>query len=203
MGRPTTDKEPVAGETPPASIYDALYLVKRDLKSVRKDKTNPHFKSKFADINDVLEVLKEPLDKHGILLLQPLTYDSQGNHNLMTILSFRGQQLEYHAIIPLEKQTAQSLGSALTYMRRHTLVSLFGLEQEDDDGSRASKQWPKSHTPTITEPQRKRLFAIAKSRQLGETEVKEIIKKHGFESSKDIDFIAYEKIINEIEALKV
>jgi len=203
MGRPTTEKKELEGETSPASIYDALYLVKRDLKAVRKDKTNPHFKSKFADINDVLEVLKEPLDKHGILLLQPLTYDTEGRHVLSTILSFQGQTLEYSTIIPVEKATAQALGSALTYMRRYSLVSLFGLEQEDDDGNRASKQWPKSHTPTITEPQRKRLFAIAKSRDIGEDLLKAIIKKHGFESSKDIDFIAYEKIINEIEAIKV
>ena len=38
-----------------------------------------------------------------------------------------------------QKANSQAVGSAITYAKRYTLQSLYGLPSEDDDGEKASK----------------------------------------------------------------
>ena len=57
----------------------------------------------------------------------------------------------------------------------------------------------KENTETISEKQRKRLWAIAKKHGLTEEQLKELIAKYGYESTKDIHWKDYNKIIEEIE----
>ena len=39
----------------------------------------------------------------------------------------------------MPKNDMQQLGGAITYAKRYSLVSLFGLSEEDDDGNKASE----------------------------------------------------------------
>ena len=52
----------------------------------------------------------------------------------------------------------------------------------------------------ISDKQRKRLWAIAKEHGVSEEEIKEIIGRYGYESTKEISWKDYEKIIEEIQA---
>lgn len=54
-----------------------------------------------------------------------------------------GDSIEATAPLMLDKQTAQGLGSAITYMRRYALLSILGLVADvDDDGNQAETAKP-------------------------------------------------------------
>ena len=102
--------------------------------TVIKDGENPHFKSSYATLNEVLSKVKEPLNKLGILILQ--APEATG---LRTILLDTEDDSKVECFMPyVETTTAQKLGSCNTYNRRYSLVTLLGLEDEDDDGNVAS-----------------------------------------------------------------
>jgi hypothetical protein len=116
-----------------------------EIKPVVKDKTNPHFKKNYADINTMLQEVKPALYKHGIILLQPII------DNRVVSQLFDAESGELIAESNLELSNgldAQKRGSEITYFRRYTLQSLLGLEAEDDDGNDASS------TPTKEAPKK-------------------------------------------------
>jgi hypothetical protein len=110
--------------------------------AIRKDKTNPYHKSKYADINAVLAVITEPLSQAGLVDIDTTRIDENGNMYLITRIVNIDDPNEFIEIeTPLllkDKNNPQALGSALTYGRRYNRVTLLGLEQEDDDGNNAA-----------------------------------------------------------------
>jgi len=122
-------------------IYAKLLEVQKEIGAIKKDATNPFFKSKYFDINSLLAEVKPVLNNHKLVLLQALD-----NGKLTTVLvdSEDGEKIEYGTEIPTTGDV-QKLGSAITYMRRYALQSLLALEAEDDDGE-------KTKTDTATTP---------------------------------------------------
>lgn len=136
------------------TIYEKLLEVQKEIGAIKKDATNPFFRSKYFDINGLLAAVKPVLNKHGLILTQALTH-IDGKIALATTLtsserlSGEVDEIEpkfYKDIIsstcPLPETTdAQKAGSAITYFRRYALQSLLALEAEDDDaeGSRTAK----------------------------------------------------------------
>ena len=118
------------------SIYKKLFEAKKEIGAITKDAKNPFFKSNYFDINSLLREVEPILQKHGLLLLQPISngavttviYDVEtDNKNYMS-----------SCIALPDLKDPQKLGSAITYYRRYTLQSLLGLQAEDDDGNKAS-----------------------------------------------------------------
>lgn len=110
-----------------------LEFQKQDIK-VSKVGDNPHFKSSYATINEVLDKVKAPLNKLGILIIQKPQADG-----LQTVLLDTEDGSSIECFMPyVEATTAQKLGSNNTYNRRYSLITLLGLEDEDDDGNVAS-----------------------------------------------------------------
>lgn len=102
---------------------------------LEKDGTNPHFKSSYATLNEVLRKVKKPLNDEGIVILQAPEKDG-----LRTTLLDTEDDTKVECFMPyVEIGTAQKLGSNNTYLRRYSLVTLLGLEDEDDDGNVASE----------------------------------------------------------------
>jgi len=124
------------------SIYSALSKFHEEVGKITKDSTNPHFKSKYADIDTVLDAIRLPLKKAGLCFTQ---LPMQGG--MKTIISTIDGESSIESFVEyvLDKQNMQGLGSAMTYARRYALVSMLGLEAEDDDGNNASK--PKQEAP--------------------------------------------------------
>lgn len=122
------------------SIYSALSKFHEAVGKISKDSVNPHFKSKYSDIDTVLDTIREPLKKVGLCFTQ---LPQQGG--MKTIIStLDGEsQIESFVEYVLDKNNMQGLGSAITYSRRYALVAMLGLEAEDDDGNTASKPKPK------------------------------------------------------------
>lgn len=114
-----------------------LLSIQKEIGVIIKDQTNPFYKSKYADINALLEVIKPILNKHGVVLLQPLT-NINGAAAIKTILIDSETDAKIEDITPLtQNPDPQKMGSAITYFRRYSLQSLLGLQAADDDGNNA------------------------------------------------------------------
>lgn len=121
------------------SIVSALAKALPELESAKKNKANPAFRSKYADLGAVIDAL-EPIKEHGLWYRQHI-HESEAGVNVETIyIHESGEQLSAGALfMPASKKDAQGFGSALTYARRYSLQTAFGLATEDDDGNAAVK----------------------------------------------------------------
>lgn len=121
-------------------IAEALVSAQKQIKFAVKDSTNPHFKSKYANINSVIDAVKAPLNNHGIAILQSLSPSDDGKLHLTTrLIHSSGEWIEDTAVCPLQKQDAQGLGSAVSYIRRYSLSAFLSLYSDtDDDGQSAA-----------------------------------------------------------------
>jgi len=112
------------------SVYPKLAKVKAVLNPIRKTETNPFLKSKYFDINSLLEQVEPIIQEHGLILTQPI---QQGKVTTYLIDPETGDDLGSEIELP-NIQDPQKLGSAITYYRRYTLQSLLALQALDDDG---------------------------------------------------------------------
>ena len=116
-------------------LLQALGNVKKEVGKLSKTETNPFFKSKYFDINSLIEQVEPLLEKNGLLLLQPIE-----NNKVVSIIYHMDTEKFVSSSIDLPQlNDPQKLGSAITYYRRYTLQSLLGLQAEDDDGNKASQ----------------------------------------------------------------
>jgi hypothetical protein len=118
------------------SIYKKLFEAKKEIGKISKDSTNPFFKSKYFDINSLLEHVEPILQKHDLLLLQPILSGKVTTR----IVDIESDSYVISKIQLPTIQDPQKLGSAITYYRRYTLQSLLGLQAEDDDANTATKE---------------------------------------------------------------
>jgi hypothetical protein len=122
------------------------------------DKTNTHFKTKYATLSSVLEAIRKPLTDNGIAVTQT-TELRDGAFCLVTRLAHSsGQWLAGEYLLPANV-SPQQLGSALTYARRYSLSAIACIAaDEDDDAEGARKegqvaQMPKRENPHVTQPE--------------------------------------------------
>ena len=131
-------------------ISAALVKSQAQFKAVGKASTNPHFKSKYASLDDILAMAVPVLNANGIALIQQLDGDQLGT----LIMHESGQWIEGGMVkLHLDRQNMQGLGSAVTYARRYTLGAMLGIATEDDDdGNAASKPTVKPATVATSKP---------------------------------------------------
>lgn len=123
------------------TLTAALAAFQADLPKVGKNSTNPHFRSKYASLEDITEVVLPALAKHGLAWVTLPTVDPERGFVLRYELRHdNGDSLSGEWPLPDAKSTAQALGSALTYARRYTLGAVTGIApDEDDDGNKAQE----------------------------------------------------------------
>ncbi len=124
-----------------SEISKALVQAQKNFGKALKTSSNPHFRSKYADLSNVVEAVIDGLHDAGIALIQK-THDVQGGVKVETIFLHETGE-EYSAgilFVPSAKPDAQGYGSALTYARRYSLMAACGIAPEDDDGNAASNQ---------------------------------------------------------------
>ena len=119
-------------------ISGALLKAQMAIKAAIKDATNPHFRSKYADLSSVIEAVKEPLNKNSISFIQPVSFDEHGVLVETVLLHTSGEWISGTLAIPVSKHDAQGVGSAISYGRRYGLQSMCGVPAEDDDGNAAT-----------------------------------------------------------------
>lgn len=129
-------------------ISIAFVKAKRAFSPALKDKTNPHFKSKYADLSACLEAVNDAFLAEGIALYQETSEDATGVTVETILLHESGEMIKCGKLhVPASKQDAQGYGSALTYARRYSVMAACGIAPEDDDGNAATKSPSASPEP--------------------------------------------------------
>ena len=120
-------------------LSKALSKAQSFMGGASKSANNPFFKSKYADLSEVIKVIKEPFAENGLSYVQ-FPIESDGRIGVETILMHdSGEWLSNSFTVQLSKQDAQGAGSAITYCRRYALQAVAGIPSEDDDGNGAQQ----------------------------------------------------------------
>lgn len=129
-----------------ATLATALCKAQAQVKDAIKRGTNPHFKSKYAPIEEVISACKEALNSNGISFIQGAEPTEGDTLQLSTmLLHTSGEWIESTLTMRPVKNDPQGIGSCITYARRYSLAAICGVaSDEDDDGNAAStpqKHW--------------------------------------------------------------
>lgn len=118
-------------------LAKALSLAQSEIRDAEKDRTNPHFKSKYATLSSIWDACREPLTKNGLAVVQsPCSSSAEGYIGLATtLLHSSGQWMRDAVFVRLAKDDPQGAGSGLTYLRRYSLAAFVGVCPDDDDGN--------------------------------------------------------------------
>ena len=134
-------------------IATALAKAQANMGKALKQANNPHFRSKYADLGNVMDACLPALNEAGIALIQPTGEDEHGRYvETILIHGESGESLTCRVPLIVSKNDMQGYGSAVTYARRYGLMAMAGIAPEDDDGHAASKAPPKQE-PRQQKPQ--------------------------------------------------
>jgi len=119
-------------------ICAALIQAQGKFSPILRTATNPHFRSKYATLDAIIDATRDALGGEGLAVSQLLT----PQNTLRTVLMhISGQTIESEINLFLNKQDSQGNGSAITYARRYALSAILGVASEDDDdGNGAAKK---------------------------------------------------------------
>lgn len=130
-------------------IAAALVGAQKAFGPALKTSTNPHFRSKYADLSACIEAVLDGLHANDIMLMQKCHEDSTGVTVETLFIHKSGETFSAGKLhVPAAKQDPQGYGSALTYARRYALMAACGIAPEDDDGNAASK--PRQQEKKVT-----------------------------------------------------
>ena len=128
------------------SIYAAFVKAQKAFGPALKTSTNPHFKSRYADLSAVVEAVIDALNSNGIAVIQKSHPNESGVSIETVFIHESGESISSGILsVPAAKHDPQGFGSAMTYARRYSLMAAWGIAPEDDDGNAASK--PKKQDP--------------------------------------------------------
>lgn len=127
-------------------LATALAKAQGQIEAASKDKSNPAFRSKYADINALRDVIRQPLADNDLSVVQLPRMNGSYFVEVETMLIHKsGEFISETLRMPLgEKFNAHGVGSALTYCRRYSLSAMLNLAAEDDDGNAAADVQPAS-----------------------------------------------------------
>ena len=118
-------------------LASALAKAQRTLKTAIKDSTNPHFRSRYADLASVWSAWQEVGPANGLAITQT-TAVRDGGIVLITQMSHSsGQWMRGEYPLNPIKNDPQGLGSVLTYARRYNLSAITGVCPDEDDSESA------------------------------------------------------------------
>lgn len=128
------------------NIAAALARAAGEMPAVPKDSTNPHFKSKFASLDGIIERTKPVLARHDLAIVQGTAGESApGTVTVeMMLLHKSGEYLLSNVVMPLAKNDPQGVGSAITYGRRYLVAAMLSLAADEDDDGNGSSHKPET-----------------------------------------------------------
>lgn len=130
------------------SIYQKIANIQDKILNIPKDGKNPHFSNTYATYEQVMEVLHPLLRSQGLMVCHsfemPLNTEFSNVAVTTKIVCISaadkelGEKIETTLYIPMTKSDPQMAGSAITYAKRYSVLAMFGLGTEDDDGEKAT-----------------------------------------------------------------
>jgi len=158
-------------------LIEKIAKIKQEIGVMSKDLTNPFFKSKYLDINQLLENIKPLEEKYRVSITQPLTHVGEKPAIALVIDDLdsdpnfekeKDMQIREVTVLP-ENTDPQKIGSIITYFRRYALVSYFEIQAEDDDGNHGASKTvvsaPKVSTTGQIKPNNSMLNAKQKAQK--------------------------------------
>ena len=125
-----------------AALFAALALAQGEIENATKASTNPHFKSRYADLAEVLNTVRPVLSKHGLAIVQSTESNGEMVSVTTAIVHKEGGHISSTASCVPAKWDGQGVGAATTYLRRYGLAAMCAIAQEDDDGQSAAHNRP-------------------------------------------------------------
>jgi hypothetical protein len=134
-------------------VAAALVKAQKEFGPALKTSTNPHFRSKYADLGACVEAVVGALNNNGIYLMQ-LTEERENGVCVQTqFIHESGEIMSGGSLfMPASKIDAQGFGSALSYARRYSLMAACGIAPEEDDANSAKPAAPKAPVPPVPVP---------------------------------------------------
>jgi len=123
------------------NLTAALAAFQANLPDVSKGSTNPAFRSKYADLADVVKVVLPALAAHGLAWVTAPDITEHGPVLRYELRHVSGESITGAWPLP-DSAKAQDLGSWITYGRRYTLGAVTGIAPDEDDDGNAAKSKP-------------------------------------------------------------
>jgi len=121
-----------------ALLFKAIAAAQGEFSTVEKSAKNPHFNSKFAPLDSIIEMIRPILPRHGLSVIQFTDIPESGNGIIIeTIISHEsGQYISGRLQMPTVKNDPQGYGSSISYGRRYSLGAALGIVSDEDvDGN--------------------------------------------------------------------
>ena len=127
-------------------LNEALAKAQAEMPIADMTGYNPHFKSTFSTMADLVKAARPSLTKYGLSVSQTTDTVESKIFVCTTLRHSSGEFLESKLPLIIGKQDMQGLGSALSYGQRYDYKGITGVvSEEDDDGNGAVK--PKNDAP--------------------------------------------------------
>lgn len=136
-------------------LATALSMAQPKIQGALKDSNNPFFKSKYANLESVMDACKGPLNEVGLSVSQVFDFQDGVDFLVTTLMHSSGEWYSGRMRLLYKDPTAQGMVAAGTYARRAGLAAICGVVQVDDDGEAASGRNPMA-SQTQSPPQKVR-----------------------------------------------
>ena len=129
-------------EQPPqiSRVMPAFRAALAEIKPVGRSETadTGRYSYSYSPLWAVLDEVKRVCALHDLAVTQSITHDGDLFAVSTQVIHSDGGNIVFPpAVLPMPRE-AQALGSAATYLRRYSLLAIFGMGNEDDDGKAAS-----------------------------------------------------------------
>ena len=121
----------------------ALSKAQGVMENAPMNKTNPHFKSKYADLAAVVDSVRDPLSKNGLAITQTMEIREGGIVLITTLWHTSGQWIASEYPLPFAARPHE-MGTLLTYARRYSLAAMVCNSADEDDDVASAEKAPRS-----------------------------------------------------------
>ena len=182
------------------SLAEAFVAAQAKMESPKRTASNPHFKSKFAPLEECVRVSIPALNAEGIALSQPCVSTDDGRVGVRTVLIGHGEEMDLGTLLGNPPDDPQKVGSWLTYFRRYALTSALGLAADDDDDGNAAAPKPDAKpaakSDASSEAQQRKIHIEASEAGVDDAKLKAMLKtRFGVTSTKDLTKSQASKVI--------
>ncbi|PQC93489.1 single-stranded DNA-binding protein [Enterococcus faecium] len=185
-------------------IFKAMANFRTNLKQPEKSAKNPFFKSNYVPLEGVVSAIDKAIENTGLSYIQNTMSEGQEVSVQTVILHESGEYIICDPLsMPASKAEAQQFGSALTYCRRYSLASAFGVCSDFDDdandcsGDNAPKKASKSHIQTA----KLKISQLADKQDISPQDAEQMILKH-FKVKGKLENVTAEQITLILNYLK-
>jgi hypothetical protein len=193
-------------------LAKALAYAQSEMSNATLNKVNPHFKSKYADLAEIINATKA-LSKHGIAVVQGTSITEHGLVCQCRFVHISGQWMESEYPLPNAPDKPQVMASGYTYARRYLRSGMAGIAaEEDDDANAAQTNTSNGSKPTYPKSNSRPIFARLDQDQLKITELDKLSEwrgkttaereklDHDFKIDLDFNYVAHGMSIAESTA---